>query len=114
MDIYWPLRSGNVRDVRSGEVIAVEALSPAVIVELWWYLVELHREFAGEPEELDTALTMIKAAAALPDGERQGSRIVGGQSVSFQQALEAARETVRVFEASLDRASGEDWAGSDQ
>jgi hypothetical protein len=112
MDNYWPLRSGKVRDVRNGEVVSVDTFTSAQLVELFWYLYELHQDFAGDPEQLDTALTMLKTVDVIPESERQGSMNVGGETVLFQQAVEAARETVRGYDAQMDRAAGEDWGGA--
>jgi len=111
MDNYWPLRSGKVRDVRSGEVVGVDKFNSAQLVELFWYLFELHQDFAGEAEQIDAALTMLKTAEVIPEADRQASGVVGGESVLFAQALEAARETVREHESRMDRAAGEDWGG---
>lgn len=111
MDNYWPLRSGKVRDVRSGEVVGVDKFNSAQLVELFWYLFELHQDFAGEAEQIDAALTMLKTAEVIPEADRQASGVVGGESVLFVQALEAARETVREHEARMDRAAGDDWGG---
>jgi hypothetical protein len=112
MDNYWPLRSGKVRDVRNGEVVSVDTFTSAQLVELFWYLYELHQDFAGDPEQLDTALTMLKTVDVIPESERQGSMNVGGETVLFQQAVEAARETVRGYDAQMDRAAGEDRGGA--
>lgn len=111
MDNYWPLRSGKVRDVRSGEVVGFDQFSSTQLLELFWYLYELHQDFAGEAEQIDAALTIVKAAEALPEAERQGSSSVGGETVLFEQALEAARETIREHERRIERAAGEDWGG---
>lgn len=112
MDNYWPLRGGKLRDVTTGQIVGLEGFSSEQLGGLFWYLFSLHQEFAGEPEQIDAAQAMlhiIEADAAAPKNVSLAGILDLG--VSFEQAIEAVQETMRLHEAQLrDEAKGY-WKG---
>jgi hypothetical protein len=112
MDNYWPLRGGKLRDVSTGQVVSLDGFSSEQLGGLFWYLFSLYQEFAGEPEEIDAAqamLLVLQADAAAPGQNPPSGELDPG--VSFEQAVEAIRETIRVHEAKLEDDAKGYWKG---
>lgn len=112
MDNYWPLRGGKLRDVTTGEIVGLQAFSSEQLGGLFWYLFSLYREFGGDPEQIDAAQAMLhilEADDTGPDKVPLAGRLDPG--VTFQEAVEAARETVRLHEQQVEEAAKGYWKG---
>lgn len=114
MDNYWPLRGGKLRDVTTGQIVGLQGFSTEQLGDLFWYLFSLYREFVGEAEQIDAAqaiLQIVEADPAAPKNVPLTSRLEPG--ASFEEAVAAARETVRLHEAQLEEAAKGYWKGTD-
>lgn len=109
MDNYWPLRGGRIRDVTTGQIIGLEIFTPEQLGGLFWYVFSLHQEFAGDPEQIDAAQAMLRIVEVNPAAPKL---VVGSDpGVTMDQALEAARETIRLHDAQLADDAMSYWKG---
>lgn len=114
MDNYWPLRGGRLRDVTTGQIVSLQGFSTEQLGGLFWYLFSLYREFVGDAEQIDAAqamLQILEADPAAPNNVAVTNRLDPG--ATFEEAVEAARETVRLHEAQLEEAAKGYWKGND-
>ncbi|MCL4367640.1 MAG: hypothetical protein M1337_00430 [Actinobacteria bacterium] len=112
MDNYWPLRGGKLRDVTTGQIVGLQGFSSEQLGGLFWYLFSLYREFAGEPEQIDASQAMLhilEADAAAAKNVPLANRLDPG--ASFEEAVEAVRETLRLHKAQLEEAAKSFWKG---